>query len=270
MEATTSSLPRVSEPGNLTDLSARPKRALRTRNPTTPPKQAPKKVPNVRVKALAGATLTAADLSRLTRANTRLNEKRVSKLKVEPVHLDYPRPPSPTHSIPRRPEFTARDEAAADRNERARKRARLLDSDDESVTVSEATESEQEEKPNEASSDTEAGQWYTDDNGEHHQRHRRAAGDESPYRSPVGTSQKGRGIRWAPELFLGPGDRHAHGQRIRGPQRRTLPLSTVPTKGALASPYYPMDCMGNWIAADTEVEPAREVVLVQRRAYVDD
>ncbi|GAA5833202.1 hypothetical protein JCM11251_005173 [Rhodosporidiobolus azoricus] len=57
-------------------------------------------------------SITQAELSRITQRNTKKNQQPFNKLKVEVVHLDYDRPPSPTSKIRRSAEALDKEGSA--------------------------------------------------------------------------------------------------------------------------------------------------------------
>lgn len=198
--------------------ASRPVRAVRVRNsatdahPETP--TAASTPSSVRAKsAVTGVLpLSKTELTRLTNANTRRNEKIAVQLEYRRLPLDRPRPPSPSAHIPRLAQ-PAWEQAASERSSRAHKRAGL---------------------PDEGQDDAE--QWYEDDFGVRRRHHRLGAGECLRYVSPL-RPYKAKGVHWCPELFVGPADRHST-VPVNPPGDRPLPDTTKarPRKSVLIAP----------------------------------
>lgn len=142
--------------------------------------------------------MSTAEIAKLTKRNTRINEVYMAMLDKRPVQMEGRRPASPTSKIKRV------DSTKQEKRERAdRAKSRTGNSESES--------SDEEESGKDASASDDDESLPLIGMTEYFNRHTKGAGEEERFETPPRvTSRKGKGVRWHKSLFLGPSEAPAN------------------------------------------------------------
>lgn len=197
----------------------------------------PKEVPSV--------PISSAALASLTTRNSRKNEAFYARIDVRVVHIDGPRPPSPTAKIRR-----SSSSSSGSRADRAKKRAAEIVSHEDGGRGGAAADEYD---------------YYSD--VVERKDHRMGAGDVEPYMTPVRRHKKRSKkvdvhVHWYKNLFRGPS---SSGSSVDE-------TAIHPCKPALVQKNYGLDRHGNVRSADSPPDPAwcQVVVPVSKVIYEDD